>query len=147
MHHLQPQMVAEAINDLGPRFDAHAVEKRLLRRYTVETAREILRYADSGDVLRAFSAQLARYVNRTFRGQIRSTTPKVISENLGGKDAVNTQWERLVARVVAPPVMSIVGAGSEVEGDDAEHVEDERRRSAIHAVALRNAAGRMDEEP
>jgi len=146
MKYLKPSMIADIINQFqDDRFDAHSVEKRLLRVNTVEMTREILRYRNKRDVLMTFSAQLARYIDRTFRGQIRKTT-KVGSENLGGLPCRNQEWVRLVTPVVAPPGATN-GHDLEVEGDDIEAREDEQRRHAIHAVALRNAAGRMDEEP
>jgi hypothetical protein len=145
MRYVQPQMIADIINQLDSPFDAHSIEKRLLRLNTVETAREILRYRNSGDVLRTFSAQLARYIDRTFRGQIQKTS-KVGSENLGGLRCGNQEWVKLIIPVVAPaPVTN--GMEFEVAEDAAEVREDERVQQAIHAVGLRNAAGRMEEDP
>jgi hypothetical protein len=146
MKYVKPSMIADIINQFdGDRFDAHSVEKRLLRINTVETAREIIRYRNSNDVLMNFSAQLARYIDRTFRGQIRKTT-KVGSENLGGRTCRNQEWVKLVTPVVAPPTPT-PGRNVQVDPDHAEIREAERVREAIHAVALRNAVGRMDEEP
>ncbi len=104
MRYLTADMVADAINRAPTPFDAHDVEKRVLRHHPVETAREIEAQAGSGDALRFFSAVLSRYVEKTFggpAGQIRKTR-KVESENLGGQRSANQQWEKLVARV-APP--------------------------------------------
>src|SRR5690242_12243914 len=98
MRFLRPQMIADAINDLGSPFDAHSVEMRLLRLYTVETAAEILRCGNARDVLQTFSAQLARFIDQSFQGQIRKTT-KVRTANLGGRPCANQQWEKLVDRV------------------------------------------------
>jgi hypothetical protein len=101
VQHITPQMAVDALNQLDTRFDAHDVEKRLLRLHTVAVAQEILRYANSGDVLRNFSAQLARWIDRTFQGQIRQVA-SVHSENLGGRVSSNTEWEKLVPQVTVP---------------------------------------------
>lgn len=103
MQYLNAQMVAEAVNQLGPRFDAHAVEKRALRLHTIEFAQELLRFASSQDPLRQFSAAFAKFVDSTFQGQIRQTS-KVISENLGGQDSQNQEWEKLTSTTTAPSV-------------------------------------------
>jgi hypothetical protein len=95
-------MVADAINQLGSPFDAHAVEKRLVRTHTIATAREMVRFHNASDVLHSFSAQLGRYIQRTFRGQIQKTT-KVVSENLGGRRCTNQEWRKLVAHVTTQP--------------------------------------------
>lgn len=103
MRHLTAPMVAEAINSLPSPFDCHMVERRVLRDHAVETAREIIAQAGSGDALRYFSAVFSKYIDRAFPGQIRQTT-KVMSDNLGGKDSRNQQWEKLVPTVTAPAV-------------------------------------------
>lgn len=79
------------------------VERRVLRDHAVETAREIIAQAGSGDALRYFSAVFSKYFDRAFPGQIRQTT-KVMSNKLGGKDSRNQQWEKLVPTVTAPAV-------------------------------------------
>lgn len=93
-------MIADAINDLDTKFDAHEVERRVLRKQPIAFANELLRYAQSNDVLRAFSAQFAKYVDATMRGQIRQTA-KVCSPNLGGLDSECQQWEKLTSPCIA----------------------------------------------
>jgi len=94
-------MVAEAINDLGDTFDTHDVERRTLRRHPVAVAHEIIYYDGSDDVLRTFSAQFARYIDRAFPGQIRQTR-KVDTENLGGAIGRCQQWVKLTPPVTVP---------------------------------------------
>ena len=104
MRFLTPEMIADAINRAPNPFDAHDVEKGLLRHHAVETAREIVAQAGSGDALRFFSAVLSRHMDRTFGGPSGPIhkTRKVESENLGGLRSLNQQWEKLVEPVVPP---------------------------------------------
>lgn len=106
MRYLTAQMLADAINRApSPRFDSHDVEKSALSLHPVETAREIVAQANSGDALRSFSAALAKSIDHTFGspgGQIRKTS-KVRSENLRGSASRNQQWEKLVPIVTVPP--------------------------------------------
>lgn len=144
MRYLTAQMIADAINRApNPIFDAHDVERSVLRFHAVETANEIVAQARSGDPLKCFSAVLAKYVDGTFgglAGQIRRTS-KTHSPNLGGETSPNQQWEKLVTPIVAPP------NGQEVEEYDADAPDDDFDRRAIHASAMRNAAARASEEP
>lgn len=100
MRHVTTQMIADAINELGDRFDAHDVERRVLRTNPVAIANEILVYANSNDVLRTFSAQFSRFVDSSMHGQIRQVS-KVCTANLGGKVSDCQQWEKLILPVVA----------------------------------------------
>src|SRR5216117_3449856 len=91
-------MVATIMNQLPQRFDAHMLERRLLRLYTAAVAKEILAFNHTSDPLHQFSAALARWVDRDFQGQIRQTQ-KVKSENLGGEQSQNQEWEKIVAQI------------------------------------------------
>ncbi len=101
MQFLTAQMLADGINQLGERFDAHAVEKRVLRLHTNEFSQELIRYATSTDQLRQFSAVFSKAVDSTFNGQIVQTQ-KVSSENLGGEISVNQEWQKTNTPVTAP---------------------------------------------
>jgi hypothetical protein len=92
-------MTAAIINQLPPRFDAHLLERRLLRLYTVAIAREMIAFNRAGDALHQFSAAFARWVDREFHGQIQQTR-KVTSENLGGERSRNQEWEKIVGQIV-----------------------------------------------
>jgi hypothetical protein len=71
MEFITDAMVADAINAIkGDVFDAHIVEKRLLRLHTVAVAEELLRYRDKDDVLQTFSDQLSESLDPAFSGQI-----------------------------------------------------------------------------
>ncbi len=100
MQHLNSQMIADAINELDTKFDAHDVERRVLRKQPIAFANELLRYAQSNDVLRAFSAQFAKYVDSAMNGQIRKTS-KVTTPNLGGLESECQQWEKLTSPCTA----------------------------------------------
>jgi hypothetical protein len=86
-------MTASVLNQLGPTFDTHLVEKRLLRWHSAAVASEILEFSQAQDTLHQFSAQLGKWIDLEFRGQIRQTQ-KVRTENLGGEMSMNQQWER-----------------------------------------------------
>ena len=100
MQFLNAQMMADGINQLGDRFDAHAVEKRVLRLHANEFAQELTRYATSNDQLRQFSAAVAKFVDSAFRGQIVQTQ-KVNSKNLGGECSMNQEWQKTTTPVTA----------------------------------------------
>ncbi|MCA9124496.1 MAG: hypothetical protein H6822_24970 [Planctomycetaceae bacterium] len=108
MQYINSQMVADAINQLDDRFDAHGVEKRTLRLHTNAFAQELTRYATSPDPLRQFSAAFAKFVDALFRGEIRQTQ-KVTSENLGGEQSPNQQWEKVMNPVtgVGQPIGAV----------------------------------------
>ncbi|MBN8602965.1 MAG: hypothetical protein J0M26_18150 [Planctomycetes bacterium] len=95
MKHITLPMLVDAINELNDPFDAHDVERRVLRNQPAAMAQDILRYANSGDVLRTFSAQFARHVDSVLRGQIEQTA-KVSTANLGGLVSECQQWRKLV---------------------------------------------------
>ena len=101
MQFLTAQMMADGINQLDDRFDAHAVEKRVLRLHTNEFAQELMRYATSTDQLRQFSAAFAKSVDSTFNAQIVQTQ-KVNSENLGGELSMNQEWQKATTPVSVP---------------------------------------------
>lgn len=73
MRHITDRMIVTAINQMEERFDAHDLEKRLLRQNPVAVAREIIEHRRNRDILRSFSAKFAKYVDRTFAGRIRKT--------------------------------------------------------------------------
>ena len=95
-------MIADAINQLGDRFDAHSVQKRCLRLHTVAFAQELASFERTQDPLQQFSAAFAKFVDTTFHDQIRKTN-RVNSENLGGKESQNQEWEKLSRPIVASP--------------------------------------------
>jgi hypothetical protein len=82
-------MVAPVINRLREPFDAHLLEKRVLRLHAEAFVRELLAYRQTTDPLMQFSMQFARWVDREFRADIRKTH-KVRSDNLAG-DAIQNQ--------------------------------------------------------
>ena len=90
-------MAAEVINELDSPFDAHMVERRILRLHTVAVAEELLEYRHT-DTLHQFSAAFARWIDSEFQGQIRQTQ-KVQSENLGGRTNSNQEWEEITAPI------------------------------------------------
>jgi hypothetical protein len=98
MNHIDHSTVATVINLLPTPFDAHILEKRLLRLHAVAVASEIIEFNHTGDALHQFSAALARWVDREFRGQIRQTR-KVVSENLGGERSQNQEWEKIANQI------------------------------------------------
>ena len=98
-------MVAHAINQQEPIFDCNDVERRLIRDHAIATAMDIIIQRNSGDPLRYFCAVLSKYIDTSFRAQLR----KLVTPNLGGKPSKNQQWEKMVPAVVAPtmePVMN-----------------------------------------
>lgn len=157
MQYLTVQMVAEAINRApSPRFDAHDVERLALGLHPVETAREIIAWAESGDDLKSFSAVLAKSIDQTFGrpgGQIRKTI-KDRSQNLRGQVTPNQQWEKLVPTISVPPApppddeQSELGTGLEMD-----KVRPTRRGLAdvIREIAAEQRArgfpGRQADEP
>ena len=98
MTHINHAMAATVINLLPKHFDAHTLEKRLLRLHASAVASEILAFNHTSDVLHQFSAAFARWVDREFQGQIRQTR-KVVSENLGGEPSQNQEWEKIVGQI------------------------------------------------
>jgi hypothetical protein len=98
MTNIDHAMTATIINQLPPRFDAHLLERRLLRLHTVAVAREMIAFNHTGDPLHQFSAALARWVDREFHRQIRQTQ-KVTSENLGGEQSQNQEWGKIVGQI------------------------------------------------
>ncbi len=98
MTHIDHAISATVINLLPTLFDAHMLEKRLLRLYAVSVAREIIEFDHTGDPLHQFSAALARWVDREFQGQIRQTR-KIVTENLGGELSQNQEWEKIAAQI------------------------------------------------
>lgn len=101
MRHLTGSMIANAINQVGMRFDCHDVERRLLRDHSVATANEIIAQYRSGDPVRYFSAVLSKYIDTAFRSQLWKLS-KVVTSNLGGKRSKNQQWEKRAGIVAAP---------------------------------------------
>lgn len=98
MTHIDRAIAAPIMNMLPSRFDAHKLEKRLLRVHPDVVANEILAFRHTSDPLHQFSAAFARWVDREFQGQIRQTQ-KVVSENLGGEQSQNQEWEKIVSQV------------------------------------------------
>jgi hypothetical protein len=88
------QMIAPVINSLRDPFDAHMVEKRILRIHPEAFARELLAYSQTGGPLLQFSAHFAKRVDFMFRGQI-TKTQKVFSNNLAGDSIKNQEWRRI----------------------------------------------------
>ena len=97
MKHITHGMAAAAINELDSPFDAHMVERRMLRLHTVAMAEELLEYRHT-DTLHQFSATFARWLDSDFAGQIRKTR-KVHSDNLGGRANSNQEWEKLTVPI------------------------------------------------
>jgi hypothetical protein len=98
MQHITRSVAAAVINELPSRFDTHMLEKRILRLHPETVAHELLAFRHAGDALHQFSAALARWVDTQFRAQIRQTS-KVNSENLGGQESRNQEWEKLVGQI------------------------------------------------
>lgn len=98
MQHVTTQMIADAINELPGLFDSHDIERRVLRNESIAFAQDILLYKLSKDVLQTFSAQFARFVDSTMRGQIEQTG-KVCTYNLGGVLSECQQWRKLVSTI------------------------------------------------
>jgi hypothetical protein len=90
MKHISRKMVARVLNEVESPFDAHMIERRILRLETVAVANELLEYQYT-DTLQQFSAAFASWISRTFVGQIRKTR-KVMSDNLGGRECANQEW-------------------------------------------------------
>ena len=120
MTHINRSIVATVMNLLPNIFDAHMLEKRVLRLYAVAVAKEILEFNHTSDALHQFSASFARWVDREFQGQIRQTQ-KVVSENLGGEPSQNQAWEKIVNQITeqadgptscAPPSDRHIGGNS-----------------------------------
>ncbi len=93
MQYLTRAMIVAILNRLPDRFDAHQVERRALRLHAAAFAEDLLRFQTSPDPLQQFSAAFARWVDTSFRGQIRKTR-KVRSANLGGEESSNQEWEK-----------------------------------------------------
>jgi hypothetical protein len=98
MIHITHQMAALLINDIASPFDAHMVERRALRTYPIAFARELMEFGHTNDPLHQFSAAFARWIDTEFTGRIRKAQ-KVISENLGGQQSQNQEWERITEGV------------------------------------------------
>ena len=94
MRHITRDMAASIINVMPPTFDAHRLERRVLRTYPVAFAYQLLEFTTSQDPLHQFSAAFARWIDSEFRGEIRKTH-KVNSDNLGGESSQNQEWERI----------------------------------------------------
>lgn len=94
MRHITRQIVAPVINRFQCPFDAHMIEKRVLRLHAEAFARELLAYGHTRDPLLQFSAHFAKWIDNKFRGQIRKTQ-KVFSDNLAGDSIKNQQWCRI----------------------------------------------------
>jgi hypothetical protein len=98
MRNITHQMAVSAINGLDNRFDAHMIEKRILRVHPAAIARELLWFdGRTVDPLKQFSAHFARWIDREFRqrtGQI-TKTQKVSSYNLAGDSIRNQEWQRI----------------------------------------------------
>jgi hypothetical protein len=69
MIHIKHQMAATVVNQLQSRFDAHDVERRILRLYTVPIASELLEFRNATDPLQQFSAAFAKWIDRSLRGR------------------------------------------------------------------------------
>jgi len=83
----------------------------------------------------------------THRGEMQGIPPTNRSLTPQQPQALDTQ-ESAPPRVVDPRTHITYVLVPEVDYEAIrELLEDERRQQAIHAVALRNAAGRMDEAP
>ena len=97
MMYLKRNMIVNILNDphVTVDFDSHTAEMRALRLYAEATAKEILRYVGTPDPLRQFSSAFAKYINRTFAGQLLKHGPKIVTSNLGGKPSPNTKWTKL----------------------------------------------------
>jgi hypothetical protein len=110
MTYVTNRMIADAMNELPIQFDAHALEKRCLRRNPLEVADEIKRHHATGDPLLYYSAVFAKHVDSAFRGQIAKTV-KVESENLGGESSRNQEWRKLVPVVTPAPTIPVPANG------------------------------------
>jgi hypothetical protein len=98
MRNISRDMGAEAINHLPIVFDTHMVERYTIRHHTLAFAAGLGEFGRPTDVLKQFSAHFGRWIDREFRGQLRKTR-KVLSENLGGRQSLNQEWEKTVARI------------------------------------------------
>ncbi len=98
MRHITHAMAATVINTLPSRFDTHLVEKRLFRLHTVDFANELLEFQSTSDPLHQFSAALGKWIDSEFREQIRQTQ-KVLTENMGGEQSQNQEWEKLSTQI------------------------------------------------
>jgi hypothetical protein len=93
MYYIHPYMFQNVLGELPHRFDAHALEARVLRNYPTEFAQELQRFAGAADPLRSFSAAFAQSFDRQFRQFVTRTT-KVQSPNLGGRLSMNQEWQQ-----------------------------------------------------
>lgn len=81
MQHVTDEMLAEAINGLSDTtFDTHAVEQRVLRKYPVAVAHEIIEHQHNDDVLQQFSASFSKRIAAAFPGQV-DKVQKIASPN------------------------------------------------------------------
>lgn len=94
MRYVSDDLVRPILEKLESPFDAHEVERRLLRLEPIAFARELLTFEASADPLQQFSAAFARWLDQEFAGKIRQTK-KVRSCNLGGEKSLNQQWEKI----------------------------------------------------
>jgi hypothetical protein len=63
-------MVADIINDVpAANFDTHWIEKRVLRRYAVAFAEDLLEFRTADDPLMRFSAAFSQWLGRTFANE------------------------------------------------------------------------------
>src|ERR1700686_5689857 len=98
MEHICRISAAAVINQLSALFDMHMVERLTVRLYPVEFGKELVRFGHTSDPLHQFSAHFAKWIDSEFAGQIRQTR-KVTSENLGGREPQNQEWEKIVPQV------------------------------------------------
>ena len=93
MNFITPEMLSSEIDSLGEFFDAHDIERRILRNQPVAFAQELLRYREADDILRTFSAQFSRFVDTSQSGRLEKAE-RVTTANLGGLLSECQQWRK-----------------------------------------------------
>jgi hypothetical protein len=89
-------MIAQVVNSIDePVFDTHRVECGVLRRHTLEFARDLLEFDPNTDVLNQFSMHFSKRIGAEFPNDIRQRPHKVQSLNLAQEPVKNQQWEKI----------------------------------------------------
>jgi hypothetical protein len=89
-------MIAQVVNSIVETvFDTHRVECGVLRRHTLEFARDLLEFDPDTDVLNQFSMHFSKRIGAEFPNDVRKTPNKVPSWNLAQEMVKNQQWEKI----------------------------------------------------
>lgn len=93
MKHITASHLQPVLDHLTGPFDAHQLERALLRREPHAFARELLEHQD----VTVFSSQFARWFDREFGGAAGAVrkTRQVKSANLIGNENANQEWEQV----------------------------------------------------